>query len=156
MIDRTITWFRTFPPALKAITLWALVAGLASIGMNLSAALDGEVHGYTRIGLGIVGVLGSLAILSGRERYTTGMALLIGWSLLQLPFVSSQVDGNLTKQLVDGLLGVSRSVTVNGVVTEYSATGLNMVGILATIVAFAAKRNEGFIHRTEPAPPVNP
>ncbi|MGC4108499.1 MAG: hypothetical protein QM753_19420 [Thermomicrobiales bacterium] len=156
MIDRTITWFRTFPPTLKVITLWALVAGLASIEMNLSAAPDGELYGYTRIGLGIISVLGALAILSGPERYTPGMTLLLAWSLLQLPFVSSHVDGNLTKQLVDGLLGVSQSVAINGVVTEYSATGLNTVGILVTLVAFAARRNDGFIRSTEQASAVNP
>lgn len=156
MIDRTIAWFRILPLAAKTITLWALVAGVASIGMSLGAALDGELYGFTRIGLGLLGVVGALAILSGPQRYTPGMYLLLGWSSLQIPFISSTVDGNLTKQVVDGLLGVSQVVTVNGIVTDYSATGLNTMGILVTIVAVAAKRNDQIALHTAATAQVTP
>lgn len=155
MIERTLAWFRTFPLALKTITLWALAASLASIGMSLNAAIDGEIHGYTRIALGVIGAVAAGAMLSGRARYAAGINLLLAWSLLQLPFVSSQVDGNLTKQVVDGLLGASYNMTVNGVITEYSAVGLNMVGILAVIVSVVARQNVSFIHRTDLATPVS-
>lgn len=155
MFARTLAWFRTFPLALKALTLWALVAGLASIGMSVGPALDGEVYGYTRIALGIIGTAGVLTILSGRARYTIGLNLLFGWSLLQLPFISSAVDGNLTRQLVDGLLGVSQSQAINGVVTDFSATGLNLVGIVLTGIALSVRRDSGFLHRTAQGTPVN-
>lgn len=155
MFARSLAWFRTFPIALKLLTLWALVAGVASIGMSVGAALDGEVYGYTRIALGIIGTLGAVTVLSGRARYTLGLNILFGWSLLQLPFISSAIDGNLSWQLVDGLLGVSQSQAINGVVTDFSATGLNIVGIVLTGIALTLRRDSGFLHRTAQGTPVS-
>ena len=156
MLDRTLAWFRTLPLAAKTITIWALFAGIASIGLNLSAALDGELYGYTRIALGCLGIAGALTLLAGPKRATIGLSLLVAWSALQLPFIARTADGNLTKQVVDGLLAVAETVAVNGIVTHYTATGLNTMGILVTIVAVAAKRNNGLARRAAMGTPATP
>lgn len=62
------------------------------------------------------------------------------WEVVQIPLYAWKPDGNPTKQLFDGVMGMTDRTTVNGVVTDFSQVGVNVVGII--IVTWAARSRE--------------
>jgi hypothetical protein len=76
----------------------------------------------------------------------------------QIPYIVWNLDGSLTTQLIEVPLSMSSTTSRNGVITEHSAFGINLVGVALTILAvkvrsilvFDAIRDE--VQRADAAP----
>ena len=118
---------------------WTAIASTASIVMNAGDAIDGEDYAITRILLGLFGLAAAALLWSGRNFGRDGLHAIIAWGTLQIPYFAQVEDGNYTKQLFEILLGVSSQVTVNGNVTDFSAVGINGVGLVVTIWGYSRR-----------------
>lgn len=112
----------------------ALLSG-AGVAMGIGPALDGDVFGYTRIALGLLGLVAAALLLFGKDRGKTGIVILMVWAAIQCLYYANHVDGNFTRQGYDVLLGVVSQKSVNGEITSYSAMGINAVGLAMLIWA---------------------
>ena len=121
---------------LALISGYAIVAGVLSIVLSVSAMADGEAYGFTRAAIGLVGIAAGLLVLSGKEIGIDGWRALVLWSALQVPIYADTKDGNLFRQLFDLPAAFTSSTTINGVVTEYSQLGFNLVGVALLIVVY--------------------
>lgn len=124
---------------LNALVLLTAVLSIGGIVTSVAPALDGEVYGYTRIALGILGIAAAAVLLFGNDHGKTGLTLVMAWAAIQSIYYASEPDGNLTRQLIDGLMGGSNSTTINGEVTSFSAIGINLVGLGMLIFAYACR-----------------
>jgi hypothetical protein len=127
--------------------VWAVIASAGEIVRSASAAVDGETYAIVRIALACVGLAAAALFWIGRNGGRDGMLGIMVWGVLQMPFVANQPDGNFTRQLVDMFAGVSTSMTVNGVITDYSQTGINLVGVAIAIGANVARKR---LHARDP------
>jgi hypothetical protein len=120
--------------------VWAVIASAGEIVRSVSAAMDGEEFAIVRFALAVLGLAAAGLFWSGRKGARDGMLGILAWGVLQIPFVANQPDGNFTRQLVDMFAGVSSSLTVNGVITDYSQTGVNLMGVAIAIGANVARK----------------
>ena len=127
----------TLGRSLALLATYAIVAGAVSIVMDLGNIADGEVPALVRSALGLVGIAAGVLVWTLRSPF--GWQLLAAWTLAQLPFIAWSVDGNVTRQMWDILLGFSSSTTVNGEITSSEQYGLNGVGIILAIWAFRTR-----------------
>lgn len=118
---------------------WTLVASVASIVMNAGEAIDGTGYALARVALGLFGIVAAALLWSGRNFGKDGLYAITAWGVLQIPYYAQAEDGNVTKQLVDFFLGASSQTTVNGEVTNYSAVGINLVGVAILIWAVSCR-----------------
>lgn len=128
----------------KQLLVLAIVTAVLATGgivTSIQPALDGEAYGYTRLALGIVGLLGAALIAFGSDFGKSGLMVVLAWAAIQSIFYATVPDGNMTRQLIDGLLGSSSQVAINGVITEFSAVGLNLVGLAMLIFAWASRKH---------------
>ncbi len=123
-----------------ALVIITAVLSIGAIVTNIGAAADGETYGYTRIALGLVGLAGAVLIVVGKDYGKMGLTVILAWAAIQSVYLASVPDGNLTRQLVDGLVGASNQTTINGTVTEFSATGLNLVGLVMLGFAYMCRK----------------
>ena len=131
---------------------WVAIASIGAISGNAGAAFDGEAYAIVRIIIGIVGLGAASTFWSGRNYGMDGLRAIMVWSVLQIPVYAQMLNGNFTKQLVDFPLGWETSTTVNGVVTDYSQIGVNLIGIGLFIWA-RSTRNRLDLWRRRDAPP---
>lgn len=120
----------------------AVVAALLSIGgivTGLGPLADGETFGFTRVGLGLLGLAGSGLLMFGKDHGKTGWMVLMAWAVIQCVYYATEPDGNYTRQLIDGLLGVSSEKRVNDEITSYEAMGINIVGAAMAIWTYASR-----------------
>ncbi|HEV2527150.1 MAG TPA: hypothetical protein VGT61_01700 [Thermomicrobiales bacterium] len=122
------------PRTLALATGWALVAGIGSIGLAVPAMVDGEIFGYTRAAIGVLGLLAAALVISGRWVGLDGRQALMLWTLAQLPIYADTEGGNLFRQLFEIPLVMTSQTTVNGVITHYSAFGLNLFALILLIM----------------------
>ncbi len=122
------------PRALTLVTGWAAIAGLGSIGLAVPAMLDGEVFGFTRAAIGLLGVAAAALVVSGRWIGLDGRQALMLWVLAQLPVYADTPGGNLFRQLFEVPLAMTSTVRINGEITSYSQLGVNVVAIVLAIV----------------------
>src|SRR5215211_4823280 len=137
----------TLRRGLALVSGYAIAAGLLSIVLSISAMADGEAYGFTRAAIGLVGIAAGLLVLSGREIGIDGWQALVLWSALQVPVYSDTEGGNLFRQLFDLPAAFTSSTTINGVVTEYSQLGFNLVGVAFLIVVFRLRDRWDIIQR---------
>lgn len=123
-----------------ALVIITAVLSIGAIVTNIGAAADGETYGYTRIALGLVGFAGAVLIIVGNDYGKMGLTVILAWAAIQSVYLASVPDGNLTRQLVDGLVGASNQTTINGTITEFSATGLNLVGLVMLGFAYMCRK----------------
>ncbi len=124
--------------SLALLAAWAIVGGALSIALNLADLADGEVVAICRAALGVVGIAAGLLVWTLRRLRRAGLdgwQALMAWTAAQVPFIAWSAEGNPTTQVLDILLGISSSTTVNGVVTSSEQYGLNAVGIVLAIWA---------------------
>lgn len=134
--------------SLALLGTYAIVVGALSIVTNLSGIVDGEVVAVGQAALGAVGVAAGLLVWMLRRVGIDGWQALMVWCVAQLPIIAWSVEGSPTTQMWEILLGVSTSVTVNGVVTSSEQYGLNTVGIALCI--WAARSRERWDRRVKP------
>lgn len=125
---------------LLALVVVTAVLSIGAIATSIGVAADGETFGYTRIALGLVGLVGAVLILVGNDYGKMGLTVVMTWAVVQSIFYATAPDGNFTRQLFDGLLGASSSTTINGEVTEFSAIGLNLVGLVMLGFAYMCRK----------------
>ena len=106
------------------------VMGAASIAMNVGD-LGSSVPAVTRVALGVFGVVAA-AMLVTRPRI--GWLLVLAWAVLQIPVIAWNLDGNAFVQLIDFPIAMSSERSVNGEVVESSAFGVNLIGIVLTVL----------------------
>lgn len=123
------------------LVLVVLTAGLSlgAIVTSISAAADGEVYGYTRIALGVVGAAGAALLVFDKDFGKTGLTVVMAWALAQSLFFAAEPDGNYTRQVFDAFMGMSNETRVNGEVTDHSAIGLNLVGVFMFGLAYSCR-----------------
>lgn len=124
---------------LLALVIITAVLALGGIVTSFSAAADGEAYGYTRIALGLLGLVGAVLIVVGNDFGKMGLTVVIAWAAIQSVFYATVPDGNFTRQLFDGLMGITSQTTINGEVSNYSAIGINMVGAAMLIFAYVSR-----------------
>lgn len=124
---------------LLALAVLTAILSVGGIVGGIGPASDSEVFGYTRIALGVTGLVGAALLMAGRQYGRTGFVVILVWATAQSLYYADAPDGNYTRQLVDGLIGLSNSTTVNGIVTEYNAVGLNLVGLGMLLFAWACR-----------------
>jgi hypothetical protein len=112
------------------------VLALIAAGTNALTIATGQASGSdltVAIGQGLLGLLGlaSAALLILRPRQ--GWMLALAWALIQIPFYAWSPAGSPTTQIVSLPITMSDSTKVNGVVTAYSAIGINAVGIIFAV-----------------------
>lgn len=125
----------------KPLLAVTMVTATLSIGGNITRivpAMEGEGYGYTRIGLGLLGAAGAALVVFGRDYSKSGLIAIVAWSVLQNAFYAIAPVGKYTRQLFDGLLGISSHTTVNRV-TETGAIGLNLVGLAMLAFAYCCR-----------------
>lgn len=125
---------------LLALVIVTAVLSVGGIVMSLGLAADGEAFGYTRIALGLVGLVGAVLILVGNDYGKMGLTVVLAWAAVQSIFYATVPEGNYTRQLIDALAGASSSTTINGEVTEYSAIGINLVGLVMLGFAYMCRK----------------
>jgi hypothetical protein len=113
------------------VAAYAGIVGAASVVMNLGDAGSGEVPALGRVLLGLVGVAAA-ALLWTKPRI--GWLIALAWAVVQIPYIAWTTDGSPTSQVLYLPLSVTSQNTVNGVVTSYSEFGVNLIGIVATII----------------------
>lgn len=116
------------------------VLSLGGIVTSFGEVADGELFGYTRTALGLIGLVGAILIVVGSDFGKMGLAVVMVWAAIQSIFYATVPDGNYTQQLLDALAGVSSQTAVNGVVTEYNAIGLNLVGVVMLGFAYMCRK----------------
>lgn len=116
------------------------VLSLGGIITSFGVVADGEPFGYTRIALGLLGLAGAVLILVGNDYGKMGLMVVMAWAAIQSIFYATVPDGNFTKQLFDGLAGSYSQIAVGGEVTEYSAIGLNLVGLVMLGFAYMCRK----------------
>ncbi len=126
----------TLGRGLSLVAGYALVAGFLSIVLSISAMADGEAYGFTRAAIGIVGIAAGLLVLSGKDLGIDGWQALVLWAALQTPVYADEKGGNYFRQVFDVPAAASSSTTINGVMTEYSQIGINLVGVALLIIVF--------------------
>ena len=107
-----------------------------SIVLSVSAMADGEAYGFTRAAIGLVGIAAGLLVLSGKDLGIDG------WRGART--LGRAADAGLRRRKGRELLPAAlrhpgrggSSTTINGVVTEYSQIGINLVGVALLIIVF--------------------
>lgn len=139
----------TLRRGLALVSGYALVAGVLSIVLSISAMAEGEAYGFTRAAIGLVGIAAGLLVFTGKEIGIDGWRVLVLWSALQVPVYADTKGGNLFRQLVDLPAAFSSSTTINGVVTEYSQIGFNLVGVALLIVVYRLRDRWNISQRSQ-------
>ena len=129
---------------LIALVVITAVLSIGGIVTSLGLLMDGEAYGYSRVALGVLGVAGAVLILVGNDYGKIGLTLVMAWGLIQSVFFATEPDGNFTRQLFDALAGASSSTTINDEVTEFSAIGLNLVGVAMFAFAYACRKQSDY------------
>lgn len=133
------TRFGSMGTKLQVLVALTAILAIGGIVVGFPAAMDGETYGYTRIALGALGVAGAALVLFGKDFGKTGLMVILAWAAIQTVYYANVQDGNYTRQLFDAFVGASSSTTINGEVTEYSAVGINLVGLAMLIFAYVCR-----------------
>lgn len=120
--------------------VWTAIASVGAIAMNASHAMDGDGYAICRLLIGMVGLVAAALFWSGHNFGQTGVLAILAWGALQIPFYATAQDQNYTTQLFDLFAGASSSTTANGVITDFSQVGVNLVGIAVVIWAGSARK----------------
>jgi hypothetical protein len=147
-MDRLRQHIYTRRRELVAVALFAGVVGLLSILANVDGLVDGEWVAGARIALGLLGIIGAVLVWV-RPGGSLAWMLLAAWGLIQIPVVAWSEVGSPTEQFVRFPLSVTNRTTVNGVVTEYSEYGINLVAVVFVIVLFRWRSAIERGHRVE-------
>ena len=125
----------------RLVVVGAVTAILAIGGIigGIGPAGDDHTYGYSRIALGLFGVVGAAVLFLGKDHGKTGLMIIMAWAAIQSVYIAELPDGNYTRQLFDGLLGFTNETTVNGETTDYSAIGLNFVGLVMLGSAYSSR-----------------
>ena len=134
--------------SLALLATYALVIGGLSLITNLPDAAGGEDPALGRAILGTWGVAAGLLVWTLRNVGIDGWRTLMIWSVAQVLIIAWSSDGSPTVQMFDFLLGVTSSMTVNGVQTSFEQYGVNVVGII--LVAVMARTRDRWNHRVKP------
>jgi hypothetical protein len=107
------------------------IMGAVTVVIGGVEALGGETPAIGRVLLGLLGMAGA-ALLWTQPRY--GWLVCLLWAVLQIPYIAWNVDGSPLSQTLYFPLSVTSETRVNGEVTSFSEYGINLVGVLLTIL----------------------
>lgn len=134
-----VSRIRSLNQQLLMLVVLTAVLSIGGILTSIGVATDGETFGYTRIALGLLGVIGVIVMLLGNDNGKMGLMVIIAWAAIQTIYYADAPNGNFTRQVIDGLMGRSSSTTINGEVTEFSAFGINLIGLVMLILAYTSR-----------------
>lgn len=122
------------------------LVGAVSFVLNAPGALDGEVPALGRALLGLIGAIAA-TLLKARPRQ--GWLVALVWAAVQVPFIAWDTAGSPTAQVLYLPLALSSTTSVNGVVTSSSAIGLNLIGLVCTVVISRWRADWLYRHRQD-------
>jgi hypothetical protein len=120
------------PTPIALLAVYSAVVGAVSFVLGATDALDGQSPAIGRTIIGVVGLIGGGLLWTQPQR---GGLLCLAWAVAQIPYIVWNLDGSLTTQLIEIPLSMSSTTSRNGVITEQSAFGINLVGVALTILA---------------------
>jgi hypothetical protein len=110
---------------------YAGFVGAASVALGVIGALDGETPAIGQAVIGLVGIAAAALLFTNPRQ---GWLLALVWTVVQIPYFAWNVDGSPLAQAIYLPLSVSSETRVNGEVTSHSAYGINLIGVILTIV----------------------
>jgi hypothetical protein len=119
------------PRTLLIAAVYAGLVGAASVALGVSGALSGELPALGQMLLGLVGVAAAALLLTNPRQ---GWLLALVWAAIQIPYIAWNVDGSPLAQALYLPLSASNETRVNGEVTAFSEYGINLAGVIATIL----------------------
>ncbi len=119
------------PRQILYVAGYAAIVGAVSIVLAVLGIADGETPAIGRALLGLIGVAGAYLLWT---RPRLGWTVLLAWAALQIPYFAWNTDGSPHAQAIYFPLSASSSTTVNGEITSYSEYGINLVGVILTVV----------------------
>ena len=113
----------------KMTLLMALIVfvALSTIVADFGDAMGGLISAKGRVAVGILGVMA--AVIAYRNS-ALGWKMARVWAIAQIPVFAWSPDGSATVQAVQIPLTLTSSSTVNGVLVDYMALGINLVGVI--------------------------
>jgi hypothetical protein len=120
------------PAPITLLVIYSVVIGALSFVLGATDALDGQSPAIGRTLIGLVGLVGGGLLWTQPQR---GGLLCLAWAVVQIPYIVWNLDGSPTTQLIEVPLSMSSTTSRNGVITEHSAFGINLVGVALTILA---------------------
>jgi hypothetical protein len=111
-------------------TAFMIVIAALSIITNLGAALTGSIPAAGRVAVGLLGLVAAVFLWTKPH---LGWMLAMAWAVVQIPFFAWTPDGCPTAQILNIPFVISSSTEYNGVITSYSAIGINVVGVVLAI-----------------------
>jgi hypothetical protein len=107
-----------------------VVIAALSVITNLGAAFAGSVPAVGRVAVGLLGLVAAVFLWTKPQM---GWMLAMTWAVVQIPYIAWTLDGSPTAQVLDMFLGFSAGTAYNGMITDYSAMGINVVGVVLAI-----------------------
>ena len=121
---------------------YAAIVGALSVVLAILGIADGETPAIGRALLGVLGVAGAFLLWT---RPRIGWMVLLAWAALQIPYFAWNTDGSPLAQALYLPLSITsesrRSIASDAEIVSYSEYGINLVGVVLTIV-FAKWRKE--------------
>ena len=118
---------------------FAIVALICAVFTLLSVMNSSwGVASLTRVGLGILGVGGSICLFRGNPNWQW---MLVAWAALQIPALFVDPSGNLFDQGLWLGFRYVKTVRMNNVIASMSGVGVNLAGVILLIwIGFISKR----------------
>lgn len=110
---------------------YAAIVGAVSVVLAVLGIADGEIPAIGRALLGLLGVAGAYLLWT---RPRLGWTVLLAWAAIQIPYFAWNTDGSPLAQAIYFPLSISDRTTVNGETTSYSEYGINLIGVILTVV----------------------
>lgn len=110
---------------------YAAIVGAVSVVLAAMGIADGETPAIGRALLGVLGVAGAYLLWT---RPRIGWTVLLAWAAIQIPYFAWNTDGSPLAQAIYFPLSVTNETTVNGETTSFSEYGINLVGVVLTVV----------------------
>lgn len=119
------------PRQILYVAGYAAIVGAVSVVLAVLGIADGETPAIGRAALGALGVAGAYLLWT---RPRIGWTVLLAWAAIQIPYFAWNTDGSPLAQVINFSLSMSDKTTVNGEITSYSEYGINLVGVILTVV----------------------
>ena len=110
---------------------YAAIVGAVSVVLAILGIADGETPAIGRALLGVLGVAGAYLLWT---RPRLGWTVLLAWAAIQIPYFAWNTDGSPLAQALYFPLSTTSETTTNGETTSYSEFGINLIGVILTIV----------------------
>lgn len=132
------------PRQILYVAGYAAIVGAVSVVLAVLGIADGEIPAFGRAALGALGIAGAYLLWT---RPRIGWTVLLVWAAIQIPYFAWNTDGSPLAQVIYFPLSISDKKTVNGEITSYSEYGINLVGVVLTLVTYRWRKEWRYRNR---------